>query len=166
LSYLNFSDTVAGRKYSVRICRSEWNACCSIPGSQPRSQLKEKSVQALEDRRRQRRFSCNHNYYHIAVYVVSISAYVSDLLPSPSLGLCVGLSVWKVYCGKMAHWIQMPFVMVSGVGRGMGVLNGVGYHRIGRGSFGVEFWAPLYPKGNLLHSCAKCVQRTSCRLAL
>jgi len=29
----------------------------------------------------------------------------------------VCLSVWKVYCGKMAEWIQMPFGMVSGVGR-------------------------------------------------
>jgi len=25
----------------------------------------------------------------------------------------------------MAEWIQMPFVVVSGVGRGMGVLDGV-----------------------------------------
>jgi len=29
----------------------------SMPGSQPRSQLKEKTVQALEERRLQRRFS-------------------------------------------------------------------------------------------------------------
>jgi len=34
-------------------------------------------------------------------------------------------SVWKVYCGKTAEWIQMPFRVVSGVGRGMGVLDGV-----------------------------------------
>jgi len=37
----------------------------------------------------------------------------------------VGLSVQKVYSGKTADWIQMPFGMVSGVGRGMGVLDGV-----------------------------------------
>ena len=37
----------------------------------------------------------------------------------------VCLSVWKVHCGKAADWIQMPFWVVSGVGRGMGVLDGV-----------------------------------------
>ena len=41
----------------------------------------------------------------------------------------VGQSVHNVYCGKMADWIQMPFWMVSGVGRGMGVLDGSGYCR-------------------------------------
>ena len=52
-----------------------------------------------------------------------------DLLPSPSVGLCVcvGLSVRKVYCGKMAEWICMPFGVVSQVSRGMGVLDGGGY---------------------------------------
>ena len=34
-------------------------------------------------------------------------------------------SVQKVYCGNMADWIWMPFGVVSGVGRGMGVLDGV-----------------------------------------
>jgi len=44
------------------------------------------------------------------------------------------LSVWsvcrsghKVYCGETAEWIRMPFGMVSGVGRRMGVLNGGSY---------------------------------------
>jgi len=38
--------------------------------------------------------------------------------------LCV--SVRKVYCGKTADWIRMPFGVVSdGVGLGMGVLDGV-----------------------------------------
>jgi len=41
------------------------------------------------------------------------------------LSVCVCLSVRKVYCGKTADWIWMPFVMVSGVSRGMGVLDGV-----------------------------------------
>jgi len=31
----------------------------------------------------------------------------------------------EVYCGKTADWIRMPFGIVSGVGRGMGVLDGV-----------------------------------------
>jgi len=30
-----------------------------------------------------------------------------------------------VYCGKLAEWIWTPFGVVSGVGRGMGVLDGV-----------------------------------------
>jgi len=42
-----------------------------------------------------------------------------------SVGLSVCLSVRKVYCGKTANWIRMPFGMVIGVGRGMGVLDGV-----------------------------------------
>jgi len=41
-----------------------------------------------------------------------------------SVGLSVCLSIQKVYCGKMADWIQMPFGVVNGVGRGMGVLDG------------------------------------------
>ena len=53
-------------------------------------------------------------------------ANVVDLSSSPSVDLCVSvsLSVRKVYCGKTAELIQMPFWMVSGVGRGMGVLDG------------------------------------------
>ena len=41
------------------------------------------------------------------------------------VGQSVILSVCKVYCGKMAEWICMPYGMVSGVSRGMGVLDGV-----------------------------------------
>jgi len=37
----------------------------------------------------------------------------------------VGLSVRRVYCGKTADWIWMPFRMVSGVIRGMDALDGV-----------------------------------------
>ena len=49
--------------------------------------------------------------------------------------LSVGRSVWKVICGKTAEWIQMPFGMASGVGRGMSVLDGGGDHQRGSGSF-------------------------------
>jgi len=42
------------------------------------------------------------------------------------VGLCVGLYAWKVYCGKMADCIRKSFWKVSGVGRGMGVLDGSG----------------------------------------
>ena len=37
-----------------------------------------------------------------------------DLSPIPSVGLYVRRSVRRVYCGKMADWIRMPFGMVSG----------------------------------------------------
>jgi len=47
----------------------------------------------------------------------------------------------KLYYGKMAEWIQMPFGMVSdAVGRGTGLLNG---GRRGRGSFGVNLGRPI-----------------------
>ena len=50
--------------------------------------------------------------------------------------MCV--SVRKVYCGKTADWIRIPFGVVSGVGRGMGVLDGsVRDRRRGRAVLGV-----------------------------
>ena len=57
----------------------------------------------------------------LSIIIASISAIVIDPSPIPS----VGLSVWKVYCGKMADWIWMPFGLVSEVGRGIGILDGV-----------------------------------------
>ena len=44
-------------------------------------------------------------------------------------------SVRKVYCGKTADWIWLPFGVASGVGRGTSVLDGSRDHRRGRGSF-------------------------------
>ena len=41
-----------------------------------------------------------------------------------SVGLCQ--SIRKVYCGKTADWIRLPFGLMSGVGREMGVLDGGG----------------------------------------
>jgi len=38
--------------------------------------------------------------------------------------LSVALSFRKVYCGKTAEWIRMPFGTVSGVSREMGVVDG------------------------------------------
>ena len=52
--------------------------------------------------------------------------------------VCVCVCVQKVYCGKTAERIRIPFGMVSGVSQGMGVLDGVGDHRRERGSFGVS----------------------------
>jgi len=66
-----------------------------------------------------------------SIDIASVSANGVKLSPSPYVGLCVyvcdcvclsvGLSVRKVYRGKTADWIQMPFGMVSMVDRGMGV---------------------------------------------
>jgi len=53
-----------------------------------------------------------------------VSALFTDLSPIPSVDLSV-CDVPGKYCGKTADWIRMPFEVMSGVGRGMGVLDGV-----------------------------------------
>jgi len=61
------------------------------------------------------------------------------LSPIPYVGLSVCLSGGVNY-GKMADWIWMSFGMVSGVGRGMGVLDGWRSSK-GRVNFGGVFRA-------------------------
>ena len=61
--------------------------------------------------------------------------------------LSVDLSVRKVYCGKTADWIRMPFGVVSGVGRGMGVSDEGGDRRRGKGSVGVNLGHPIVTNG-------------------
>jgi len=78
---------------------------------------------------------------HIALYQVSISGLCDWPSGNLSVRWSVGLSVRKLYWGKTVEWIQMPLGMVSGVGRGMGVLDEGGDCRRGRGSFGGEFGA-------------------------
>jgi len=53
-----------------------------------------------------------------------------------SVGRSVGRSVRKVYCGKTTDWIWMPFGVVSGVGRGTGVLDRGKDRRMGSGNLG------------------------------
>jgi len=48
--------------------------------------------------------------------IASVSANGVDLSSIPSVSQSVCLCVWKVYCGKLADWIRMPFGMVSEVG--------------------------------------------------
>jgi len=65
----------------------------------------------------------------------------------PSVGLSVLpkiQSVRKVYCGsgKTADWIRMPFGMVSGVGREMGVLDKGGDRRREGAVLRVNFGRP------------------------
>jgi len=58
-----------------------------------------------------------------------------SLIPSVSLW-CVCLCVQKVYCGKTAGCIPMPFGVVSGVGREMAELDGHPRACRGRGGIG------------------------------
>jgi len=44
----------------------------------------------------------------------------------------------------------MPFGILSGVGRGMGVLDGDGNRQMGRGSFGMYMGRPIVTSGTLL----------------
>ena len=80
--------------------------------------------------------------------------------------LCCVVSA-RVYCGKTADWIRMPFGGVSGVGLGMGVLDFGGDRQRERGSLGGgEFAASHYNQWGLCCIVVwKCVQRSSCRLA-
>jgi len=81
-------------------------------------------------------------YFISALLYISIASIRSievEHSPRPS----VGLSLWKAYCGKMAEWIRMPFGMVSGVGRGMGALDGVVIFEWGRAVLGVNLGVPL-----------------------
>jgi len=44
----------------------------------------------------------------------------------------------------------MSFGVMSGVGRGIGVLDGGGYHRRGRDSFGVKLGCPIVTNGDFV----------------
>jgi len=59
------------------------------------------------------------------------------------LCVCMCLSVRKVYCGKTADWIRMPFGMVTGEWdrSRYGCIKWGGDCRRGRCSFGGEFGA-------------------------
>jgi len=61
--------------------------------------------------------------------------------------LSVCLSVRRVYYGKTADWIRIPFRVVSGVGRGMGVLDGLVIVEGERADFGVNLGRPIVTNG-------------------
>ena len=67
-----------------------------------------------------------------------------------SVCLSVGLSVRKVYFGKTAEWIWLPFGIVSGVGRGMGVLDGDGYRRREGAVLGLNLGRPVVTNGDFV----------------
>jgi len=74
----------------------------------------------------------SYNSFSRVTHNVSRSCHLSH----PSVGLPVCLSVWRVYYGKMADWIWMPFRVVSGVGQVTDVLDGGLYPLRGRGVIG------------------------------
>ena len=78
--------------------------------------------------------------------------HVTGLSPSPSVcrsvGLSVCLSVRKVYCGK---WL-IPFGVVSGIGRGMGVLNWDGDRRREGAVLGVNLGRSIVTNATRLFS--------------
>ena len=86
----------------------------------------------------------------LSISAASVSANGVELSPSPSVGLCVCLSVRKVYCDKTVDWNQVPFGMVSGVCRGMGVLDGHSDSRRGGGWFGVNLGRPIVTNENFV----------------
>jgi len=70
--------------------------------------------------------------------------------------LSVGRSVRKVYCGKTAVWIGMPFGVARWGRSRIGVLDGDGDCRRGRGRFWGEFGAyHCKPTGTLRRSSSR-----------
>jgi len=64
--------------------------------------------------------------------------------------VCVCVSVRKVYCGKTADWIQMPFGVVSGVSRGMGVLGEMVIVEGEGAVLGVNWRRPIVTNGDFV----------------
>ena len=67
-----------------------------------------------------------------------------------SVGLSVCLFVRLVNCGKTADCIWMPFGVVNGVGRWMGVLDETRDRPMRRGNFGREFGLLIVTNGDFL----------------
>jgi len=81
----------------------------------------------------------------------SISGLVTENVGrSVCLSVCMSvcLSVCKVYCGKTAEWTRMPFGMVSGVGRGMCVLDWMVIVELEETDLGLYLGHPIVPKGD------------------
>jgi len=65
-----------------------------------------------------------------------------------SVSRSVALFVFKVYCGKMAERIRMLFGVGSGVGQGMGVLDGVVIVEGEETVLGVNLGRPIVTSGD------------------
>ena len=64
-------------------------------------------------------------------------------LPHLCVSVCVSVCVQKVFCGKAAERIRMPFGVVSRVSRGMGALDGGGDRQREGAVLGVNLGVPL-----------------------
>jgi len=62
--------------------------------------------------------------------------------------MSVYLSVRKVYCGKTADWIPVPFEVVNGVGRGTDVLHRGSDRRRGTAVLGVNLERTIVINGD------------------
>jgi len=58
----------------------------------------------------------------------------------------------KVSCGETGDWIRMPFGMMSGVGRGMGVLDFGGDRRKEGAVLAVNLGRPIVTNGDFVAS--------------
>jgi len=81
-------------------------------------------------------FCCLSFFYCLALLAASLSISIIErkrvLVQACRLAHLFVCRFWRVYCGKTAGWIWMPFGVVSGVGQEMSVLDG-GPHPV-RGS--------------------------------
>jgi len=75
---------------------------------------------------------------------------LAHLSVSVSIGRSVCQSDRKVYCGKTAEWNRMPFGMVSVVGRGMSVLDGVVIVKEEGAGLGVNLGRPIVTNGEFV----------------
>ena len=50
----------------------------------------------------------------LSINIASAIANGVDLSLSQSVGRCIGLSVWKVCCGKTSDWIRIPDAVWDG----------------------------------------------------
>ena len=69
----------------------------------------------------------------------------------------------KVYCDKMAHWIRMPFGVMSGVGLGMGILDGVVIVE-GEEAVWVNLGRPIVTNGTFAMRSCQITLRTCCHV--
>ena len=65
-----------------------------------------------------------------------------------SIGLCVGLSVCPVHCGKTADRIRMPFGIIGRTGPRMRQIVGFGDRSTGSGTFGADLGRAIVTNGD------------------
>jgi len=85
-------------------------------------------------------------------------------LINASLCVSVCVCVRKVYCDKTADWIRMPFVVVSGVGQWMDVLDGAVIVEGEVTVLAVNLGRPTVTNGTLLRSCARATRSSQITL--